>query len=77
MEELLKKGGLKCAVSSTSLELGVDIGTIENVVQLGSPKSVTRAMQRIGRAGHSFKSTAKGEIIVLNRDDLVECSVHA
>ena len=74
-EELLKKGALKCAVSSTSLELGIDIGTIDEVIQLGSPKSVSRAVQRIGRAGHSFRSVAKGEIIVLNRDDLVECSV--
>ncbi len=74
-EELLKKGALKCAVSSTSLELGIDIGTIDNVIQLGSPKSVSRAVQRIGRAGHSFMSTAKGEVIVLNRDDLVECTV--
>ncbi len=75
VEELLKMGSLKCAVSSTSLELGVDIGTIDNVIQLGSPKSVTRAVQRIGRAGHKYKSVAKGEIIVLNRDDLVECSI--
>ncbi len=75
VEELLKKGSLKCAVSSTSLELGVDIGTIENVIQLGSPKSVTRAIQRIGRAGHSFRAKARGEMIVLNRDDLVECTV--
>lgn len=75
VEELLKKGSLKCVVSSTSLELGVDVGAIENVVQLGSPKSVTRAVQRIGRAGHSFKSIAKGEMIALNRDDLIECTV--
>jgi ATP-dependent Lhr-like helicase len=75
VEELLKKGSLKCAVSSTSLELGIDIGAIDNVVQLGSPKSVTRSVQRIGRSGHSFKSTARGEVIVLNRDDLVECSI--
>jgi ATP-dependent helicase Lhr and Lhr-like helicase len=75
VEELLKKGSLKCVVSSTSLELGVDIGTIDNVIQLGSPKSVTRAIQRIGRAGHSYKAVAKGEIIVLNRDDLVECTI--
>ncbi|MGC8648629.1 MAG: ATP-dependent helicase [Candidatus Micrarchaeia archaeon] len=75
VEELLKKGSLKCAVSSTSLELGVDIGSIETVIQLGSPKSVTRAIQRIGRAGHSFKETAKGESIVVNRDDLIECAV--
>lgn len=75
VEDMLKKGGLKCAVSSTSLELGVDVGSIETVVQLGSPKSVTRAVQRIGRAGHSYKATAKGDVIVLNRDDLVECTV--
>ncbi|MGC8567958.1 MAG: ATP-dependent helicase [Candidatus Micrarchaeia archaeon] len=75
VEDLLKKGALKCVVSSTSLELGVDIGTIDNVILLGSPKSITRAIQRIGRAGHSFKAVAKGEMIVLNRDDLVECSV--
>ncbi len=75
VEELLKKGSLKCVVSSTSLELGVDIGAIDTVVQLGSPKSVTRAVQRIGRAGHSYKATAKGEMIVLNRDDLIECAI--
>lgn len=75
VEEMLKKGALKCVVSSTSLELGIDIGSIDNVIQLGSPKSVTRAVQRIGRAGHSYKAIAKGEMIVLNRDDLVECSV--
>ncbi len=75
VEELLKKGSLKCAVSSTSLELGIDVGSIENVIQLGSPKSVTRAIQRFGRAGHSFKAVAKGEMIVLNRDDLIECTV--
>lgn len=75
VEELLKKGKLKCVVSSTSLELGIDIGYIDDVVQLGSPKSVTRAIQRIGRSGHSFNDIAKGQIIVINRDDLVECSV--
>ncbi|MGB9732674.1 MAG: ATP-dependent helicase [Candidatus Micrarchaeia archaeon] len=75
VEEMLKKGELKCVVSSTSLELGIDIGYIDNVVQLGSPKSITRAVQRIGRSGHKFYDVAKGEIIVVNRDDLVECSV--
>ncbi|MDE1833186.1 MAG: ATP-dependent helicase [Candidatus Micrarchaeota archaeon] len=75
VEEQLKKGSLKAVVSSTSLELGVDIGNIDNVIQLGSPKSVTRAIQRIGRAGHSYKATARGEMLVLNRDDLVECTV--
>ena len=75
VEELLKLGTLKCAVTSTSLELGVDIGSIDNVIQLGSPKSITKAIQRIGRAGHSFKSTARGEMIVTNRDDLIECAI--
>ena len=75
VEDMLKKGKLKVAVSSTSLELGIDIGTIDNVVQIGSPKSVARAVQRIGRSGHSFNDIAKGEVIVTNRDDLVECSV--
>ncbi|MEM3791118.1 MAG: ATP-dependent helicase [Candidatus Micrarchaeaceae archaeon] len=75
VEDMLKKGKLKCVVSSTSLELGVDIGSIDEVIQLGSPKSVTRALQRIGRSGHRFNDVAKGLVIVLNRDDLVECSV--
>ncbi|MDE1810467.1 MAG: ATP-dependent helicase [Candidatus Micrarchaeota archaeon] len=75
VEEQLKKGSLRAVVSSTSLELGVDIGNIDDVIQLGSPKSVTRAIQRIGRSGHSYKATARGEMLVLNRDDLVECSV--
>lgn len=75
VEEMLKKGKLKCVVSSTSLELGIDIGYIDNVVQLGSPKSVTRAIQRIGRSGHNLNDTARGEIVAINRDDLVECAV--
>jgi len=75
VEDRLKKGELKAVVSSTSLELGIDIGYIDLVVQIGSPKSVTRAVQRIGRSGHKFKDVAKGRIIVLDRDDLVECCV--
>ncbi len=75
VEEDLKKGSLKCVVSSTSLELGIDIGSIDNVIQINSPKSITRALQRIGRSGHSFKDTAKGQLIINNRDDLVECTV--
>lgn len=75
VEERLKEGLLKAVVCSTSLELGIDIGYIDLVAQIGSPKSVTRAVQRIGRSGHRFRDTAKGRIIVLDRDDLVECSV--
>jgi len=75
VEERLKQGKLKCVVSSTSLELGIDIGFIDLVVLLGSPKSVARALQRMGRSGHKLHDTIKGRIIVLDRDDLVECSV--
>ena len=75
IEQKLRDGKLKVAVSSTSLELGIDIGNIDLVILLGSPKSVARAIQRCGRAGHQLHKTTKGRIIVLNRDDLVECSV--
>ncbi len=75
IEERLRKGELKCIVSSTSLELGLDIGYIDLVVCLGSPKSVARFAQRIGRSGHALHETVKGRIIVLDRDDLVECSL--
>lgn len=75
VEDKLKKGLLKAVISSTSLELGIDIGYIDLVVQIGSPKSITRAVQRIGRSGHRFRDIARGRIIALDRDDLVECSV--
>jgi len=75
VENKLKKGELKAVVSSTSLELGIDIGYIDVVVQIGSPKSVSRCVQRIGRSGHSLEDTAKGIIIGLDRDDLVECGI--
>ncbi|MBR9699413.1 ATP-dependent helicase, partial [Candidatus Woesearchaeota archaeon] len=75
IEERLRKGKLKAVVSSTSLELGIDIGFIDLVLLLGSPKSVARALQRIGRSGHQLHATTKGRLIVLDRDDLVECAV--
>ena len=74
-EEKLKKGELKAVVSSTSLELGIDIGYIDLVILINSPKSVSRALQRIGRSGHKKKKKSKGRIIVTDRDELVECSV--
>lgn len=74
-EEKLKKGELKCVISSTSLELGIDIGYIDMVILINSPKSVARALQRIGRSGHKIHEKSKGKIIVTDRDDLVECSV--
>ena len=75
IENSLRDGKLKVVVCSTSLELGIDIGYIELVICLGSPKSVARALQRIGRSGHRLHEKAKGRIIVLDRDDLVECAV--
>ncbi|MCW1300894.1 MAG: ATP-dependent helicase [Candidatus Nanoarchaeia archaeon] len=75
VEERMKRGELKAIVSSTSLELGIDVGYIDLVVQLGSPKSVTRAVQRIGRSGHKLHDIAKGRIIAMDRDDLLECGV--
>lgn len=75
IEERLRKGELKVVVTSTSLELGIDIGFVDLVVLLGSPKSSARAIQRIGRAGHKLHDIAKGRFVVMDRDDLVECSI--
>jgi ATP-dependent helicase Lhr and Lhr-like helicase len=75
IEERLRKGNIKIVVCSTSLELGIDIGFIDLVILLGSPKSTARALQRCGRSGHQLNKTAKGRIIVSDRDDLIECSV--
>ena len=75
IEERLRNGELKTVVCSTSLELGLDIGYIDLVIMLGSPKSSARALQRLGRAGHKLHETAKGRFIVMDREDLVECSV--
>jgi ATP-dependent Lhr-like helicase len=75
VEERLKNGELKCVVSSTSLELGIDIGSIDLVCQIGSPKSVAKGLQRIGRSGHGYGQTAKGRMLVMDNDDLVECAV--
>ena len=75
IENRLRKGELKVVVSSTSLELGLDIGSIDYVVMLNSPKSVSRALQRLGRAGHKLHDNPRGEFIVLTRDEMVECGV--
>lgn len=75
VEERLKRGELKAVVCSTSLELGIDIGYIDLVILLSSPKSVARAIQRMGRSGHMLHESVRGRIIVLDRDDLVECAV--
>lgn len=74
-EQKLKEGKLKVVVSSTSLELGIDIGYIDLVILINSPKSVSRALQRIGRSGHKLNEKAKGRIVITDRDELVECAV--
>lgn len=74
-ENKLKEGKLKAVVSSTSLELGIDIGYIDLVILVSSPKSVSRALQRIGRSGHRLHEKSKGRMLVVDRDDLLECSL--
>jgi ATP-dependent Lhr-like helicase len=74
-ENKLKEGELSVVVSSTSLELGIDIGYIDLVILVSSPKSVSRALQRVGRSGHQLHEKSKGRIIVVDRDDLVECAL--
>lgn len=77
IEDKLKSGKLRAIVSSTSLELGIDIGYIDQVIQLGSPKSIIRLLQRIGRSGHNVNSISKGVLVCSDRDDLVEDAVIA
>ncbi len=75
VEEKLKKGELKAVVTSTSLELGIDIGYVDLVIQIGSPKSIAKGLQRIGRSGHAIGAIPKGRFIAFQNDDLVECAV--
>ncbi|MBU1197574.1 ATP-dependent helicase [Candidatus Micrarchaeota archaeon] len=75
VENRLKNGELKAVVCSTSLELGIDIGYIDLVVQVGSPKSVARALQRTGRSGHDIYKVSESKLIALDRDDVVEMGV--
>lgn len=75
LEDRLKLGKMQGVVTSTSLELGIDIGFIDVVVQLGSPKSVSRGLQRIGRSGHSIHEISQGIFSAMDLDDLVEDAV--
>ncbi len=77
VEELLKSGELPCLVATSSLELGIDMGALDLVIQVESPKSVTRGLQRIGRAGHGLGEVSKGRIFPKFRGDLLECAVVA
>ena len=75
VEELLKAGELPCLVATSSLELGIDMGAVDLVLQVESPKSVARGLQRIGRAGHNVGDVSKGRIYPKFRADLLECAV--
>jgi len=77
VEELLKGGELPCLVATSSLELGIDMGAVDLVLQVESPKSVSRGLQRIGRAGHSVGDVSRGRIFPKFRGDLLECAVVA
>src|SRR5437762_255598 len=73
-ESRLKRGELRALVATASLELGIDIGEVNLVCQLGSPRSIAALLQRVGRSGHSVGGTPKGRLFPLSRDDLVECA---
>ena len=75
MENRLKTGELDALVATSSLELGIDVGSIDLVCQISSPKSVSKGLQRIGRAGHLLDATSEGRLLVVDRDDLVESAV--
>ena len=73
-EQRLKAGELRVLVATASLELGIDIGEVELVCQLGSPRSIAAFLQRIGRAGHQVGGVSKGRIFPTSRDELIECA---
>src|SRR5262249_52428514 len=77
VEEDLKAGRIPCLVATSSLELGIDMGAVDLVIQVESPKSVARGLQRIGRAGHELGATSKGRIFPKFRADLLESAVVA
>jgi ATP-dependent Lhr-like helicase len=73
-EERLKSGKTRVVVATASLELGIDIGTVDLVCQLGSPRAIATCLQRVGRAGHWIKAIPKGRLFALTRDELLECA---
>ncbi len=73
-EERLKRGELQALVATASLELGIDIGSVDLVIQVGSTRSIATLLQRVGRAGHRLGAVPKGRVFPLSRDELIECS---
>jgi ATP-dependent helicase Lhr and Lhr-like helicase len=73
-ESRLKGGTLKALVATASLELGIDIGTVDLVCQIGSPHRIATLLQRVGRSGHTVTGTPKGRLFPMTRDDLIECA---
>ena len=73
-EQRLKAGDLKALVATASLELGIDIGMVDLVCQIGSPRSISTFLQRVGRSGHTLGAIARGRLFPLTRDDLLECA---
>lgn len=73
-EQKLKRGDLKVLIATASLELGIDIGEVDLVCQLGSPHAIAAFLQRVGRSGHAINATPKGRLFPQSRDDLVECA---
>lgn len=77
VEDRLKNGELRAVICSTSLELGVDIGSVDCVIMISTPKGISRALQRIGRSGHSIHTESHGILVATNVNDLMECCVCA
>jgi ATP-dependent helicase Lhr and Lhr-like helicase len=73
-ETKLKTGGLRAIVATASLELGIDIGHVDLVCQIGSPHRIATLLQRVGRSGHTIGGLPKGRVFPTTRDDLVECA---
>ncbi|HEU4505895.1 MAG TPA: DEAD/DEAH box helicase, partial [Nitrospira sp.] len=73
-EERLKSGTTRVVVATASLELGIDVGTVDLVCQIGSPRAIATCLQRIGRAGHWIRAIPKGRLFATTRDELLECA---
>ena len=73
-EQRLKAGEMKAIVATASLELGIDVGSVDLVCQIGSPRVVTTLLQRIGRSGHALGGTSRGRLFATSRDELIECA---